>query len=273
MSSIASGKIKKVGLGTYKCEGVGAQGSCTGKVELFKDDLKGGALFGVGRYDNDDIKYIIGNDKASSIRVPPGCVAEVYEHEFTGSKSVFGAGTYDTAAYTKKARNDDASSLVVKSAADVPPTTWLMFGDIKLISNPCGTKEATAPSRFFTAPSTTWPSWVQPLGGLASLQAPGKMRSVMDSCADGNLNCTFPNFAFPNFKNCRFQETGTSIARELKLTVILLARAYIAALLTTRGGRDGADQERRGTQVVHSFSSRGCHEHTRFRQDSAMDDG
>ena len=214
-----------------------AQG-CTGEVELFEHNLKGKVLrVGVGRYDSHVVSRSIGNDKASSIRVPPGCVAEVYEHEFTGRKSVFSAGTYDYAAYTKMSKNDDASSMIVKDAA-AARTTRLAFGDIKLISNPCGTEETTAPSRFFTtpmaprsAPSKTWQSWVQPLGGLASLQAPGKMRSVMDSCADGNLNCTFPNF-----NNCKFQAKIANLNRKRTQTDKIPTRTCLSLRSCPRAG-------------------------------------
>tara|TARA_A100001015_G_scaffold273200_1_gene328450 strand:- start:233 stop:1189 length:957 start_codon:yes stop_codon:yes gene_type:complete len=90
---------------------------CTGKVELFQHNLNGKVLrVGVGRYDYHAVVRAIGNDQASSIRVPPGCIAEVYEHNFSGRKSVFSAGTYDYAAYTKKAKDNDASSMVVKDA-------------------------------------------------------------------------------------------------------------------------------------------------------------
>merc|ERR1712216_877583 len=58
------------------------------------------------------------NDDASSIKVPPGCKAIVYQHgDFTGWRAEFPAGNYPFRKFIAKgAKNDDASSLKVIDA-------------------------------------------------------------------------------------------------------------------------------------------------------------
>ena len=70
------------------------------------------------------------SDKTSSIEVPPGCLAILYEDEnFQGWTTLYPAGVYKGRAFLEQgARNDSASSLVVADAGATVQwvTQWTM---------------------------------------------------------------------------------------------------------------------------------------------------
>ena len=54
------------------------------------------------------------NDDVSSLKVPNGCRAILYQHNFDGYGIEFGPGNYNHGAMTQRGvRNDDVSSLKV----------------------------------------------------------------------------------------------------------------------------------------------------------------
>jgi hypothetical protein len=97
-------------------------GACTGSVTLFPNgDLTGAfgagdGKFAKGEYDFPQFKLKVDNDKTSSLEVPQGCMAQLFQHEgFGGDFAVFTPGTYTQEQMTKKGiANNDASSIKVQ---------------------------------------------------------------------------------------------------------------------------------------------------------------
>ena len=72
--------------------------TCTGEVEVFQHvDFSGShASFGKGNHAIQEIQSTIGIDKISSLKVPRGCVANIYKNGGSaGTKVTFVAGEYD----------------------------------------------------------------------------------------------------------------------------------------------------------------------------------
>ena len=94
-------------------------GQCKGKVTLHQHgDQKNGwkATFARGIYDHPNfVKKGALNDDASSINVPKGCKAILYQHkDFKGWKAEFEPGNYPFNKFISKgAKNDDASAIKV----------------------------------------------------------------------------------------------------------------------------------------------------------------
>ena len=94
----------------------------SGSVQLFKNgDLTGAfdagdGKFSKGEYDFPQFKLKVDNDKTSSLEVPQGCMAQLFQHEkFEGDFAVFTPGTYTQEQMTKKGiANNDASSIKVQ---------------------------------------------------------------------------------------------------------------------------------------------------------------
>ena len=76
----------------------------------------GDGTFAKGEYDFPQFKLKVDNDKTSSLEVPQGCMAQLFQHEgFGGDFAVFTPGTYTQEQMTKKGiANNDASSIKVQ---------------------------------------------------------------------------------------------------------------------------------------------------------------
>merc|ERR1712216_799726 len=91
---------------------------CTGKVDVYQHNFSGWkASFKKGTYNMAQFKaHGAKNDDASSVVVPSGCKAELYEHDkHKGWKVTVGPGKYDLGSLMKKGfKNDKMSSIKVK---------------------------------------------------------------------------------------------------------------------------------------------------------------
>ena len=76
----------------------------------------GDGTFAKGEYDFPQFKLKVDNDKTSSLEVPQGCMAQLFQHEENGGDfAVFTPGTYTQEQMTKKGiSNNDASSIKVQ---------------------------------------------------------------------------------------------------------------------------------------------------------------
>jgi len=91
---------------------------CTGQVKVFGDDKFGGwfAPFAKGTYNYWAFRRGgARNDAVSSLQVPEGCKAILYQHgQFTGWKAIFRSGDFDLAKMLAHgAKDNDASSIKV----------------------------------------------------------------------------------------------------------------------------------------------------------------
>ena len=95
---------------------------CTGAIRIYEHaDFKGKSILAKkGAYRSTSLAKVsysdgtVGfNDKASSLRVPVGCTAILYEHgNFDGNSAVFPPGYYNAADIIRKGMKDDATSSI-----------------------------------------------------------------------------------------------------------------------------------------------------------------